>query len=440
MPAKPGRLTGGGVLDEETDHMAERGAPLGDTGQPPQRGLLHHLGTGEAVECKVVLLLEELLGTRGEACTGRDGNLGCQEEACGTCTSLPCRERTPIGLGWFFPPFPLGYCPRLGSTVERGRLPGAGGKPTGLTGLPAKVWGSGLLRVRGQRTYEAGELTEAPGHVHGQDRAVALLQGDVAQVVGEAAQPLGDAGIAEVQQHVEAQGLQGREVQLPVGIIKLDAGGVLLVLGQAQHLQVVVAHEVLRFVRLALQPRLGHGEPGREEGSVSWGEGTPFPESLLPCVLVPSLPETPSPCPCWGSAASGSSAQRWQREEDTQGREGAASLLSSEGCDQKGLAPTSHHPQDPEGSPSPALEEASGGRPARPSTKAWEQRPPHLCLGLHPRGTGCPPWPLQWGRPGPPAAAPRAALTLPVSSSPPSVSRLKLTLEPDGCLLRPWAL
>lgn len=30
------RLTGGGVLDEEADHVAEGGAPLGDTGEPPQ--------------------------------------------------------------------------------------------------------------------------------------------------------------------------------------------------------------------------------------------------------------------------------------------------------------------------------------------------------------------------------------------------------------------
>lgn len=44
------------------------------------------------------------------------------------------------------------------------------------------------------------------------------------------------------------------------------------------------------------------------------------------------------------------------------------------------------------------------------------------------------------GRPGHPEAAVRTPLTLPGSSSPPSVSRLKLTLEPDGCLLRPCAL
>ena len=79
-------------------------------------------------------------------------------------------------------------------------------------------------------TNEAGELAEAPGHVDGQHGAVALLQGDVAQVVGEPAQALSDAGTAQVQQHVEAQGLEGGEVELPVGVIKLDAGGILLVL------------------------------------------------------------------------------------------------------------------------------------------------------------------------------------------------------------------
>lgn len=96
--------------------------------------------------------------------------------------------------------------------------------------------------------------------MHGQHGTVALLQGDVAQVVGESAQALGDAGITQIQQHVEAQGFEGGEVQLPVGVIKLDAGGVLLVLGQAQHLQVVVTHKVLCFVGVALHPGLGLGE------------------------------------------------------------------------------------------------------------------------------------------------------------------------------------
>lgn len=44
------------------------------------------------------------------------------------------------------------------------------------------------------------------------------------------------------------------------------------------------------------------------------------------------------------------------------------------------------------------------------------------------------------GRRGHPTAALHPPLTLPGSSSPPSVSLLKLTLEPDGCLLRPCAL
>lgn len=62
------------------------------------------------------------------------------------------------------------------------------------------------------RTDEPGQLAEAPGHVHGQHRTVALLQSDVAQVVGKAAQALGDAGVTQVQQHVEAQRLEGGEV------------------------------------------------------------------------------------------------------------------------------------------------------------------------------------------------------------------------------------
>lgn len=48
--------------------MAEWGAPLGDTRGSPQGRLLHGLGTGEAVERQVVLLLEELLGPWSEAC------------------------------------------------------------------------------------------------------------------------------------------------------------------------------------------------------------------------------------------------------------------------------------------------------------------------------------------------------------------------------------
>lgn len=113
-----------------------------------------------------------------------------------------------------------------------------------------------------RHTDEPGQLAEAPGHVHGQHGTVALLQGDVAQVVGEAAEALGDAGVAQVQQHVEAQRLEGGEVQLPVGVVKLDARRVLLILGQAQHLQVVVTHEVLGLIGVTLCPRLGLQEMG----------------------------------------------------------------------------------------------------------------------------------------------------------------------------------
>lgn len=94
-------------------------------------------------------------------------------------------------------------------------------------------------------TYEPGELAEPPGDVDGQHGAVALLQRQVGQVVGEAAELLRDAGVAQVQHDVEAQRLEGGEVALPGLVVELDAGGVLLVLRQAQHLQVVVAHKVL---------------------------------------------------------------------------------------------------------------------------------------------------------------------------------------------------
>lgn len=93
MLAKHGRLTGGGVLDEEADHVAERGAPLGDTGEPPQQGFLHHLSTWEAVERKVVFLLEELLGPRSKACRGRERNSGCSGGS-------PQHRHRPPWHGW----------------------------------------------------------------------------------------------------------------------------------------------------------------------------------------------------------------------------------------------------------------------------------------------------------------------------------------------------
>lgn len=76
---------------------------------------------------------------------------------------------------------------------------------------------------------------------------MALLQGQVGQVVGEATELLGGAGVAQVQHDVEPQGLQGGQVALPGQVVELDTGGILLVLGQAEHLQVVVAHVVLRL-------------------------------------------------------------------------------------------------------------------------------------------------------------------------------------------------
>lgn len=48
--------------------------------------------------------------------------------------------------------------------------------------------------------------------MHRQHSAVALLQRDVAQVVRKAAQALSDTGVTQIQQHVEAQGLEGGQV------------------------------------------------------------------------------------------------------------------------------------------------------------------------------------------------------------------------------------
>lgn len=73
---------------------------------------------------------------------------------------------------------------------------------------------------------------------------VSFLEGNVTEVVREAAQTLCHTGIAEVEQHIQAQRLERIQVHLPVGVIKLDAGGILLVLGQAKHLKVVVTHKV----------------------------------------------------------------------------------------------------------------------------------------------------------------------------------------------------
>lgn len=78
------RLTGGSVFDEEADHVTEWRAPLGDTGGPPQRSLLHGLGTGEAVERQVVLLLEELLGPWSEACEQGQHSGSLATSLCGT--------------------------------------------------------------------------------------------------------------------------------------------------------------------------------------------------------------------------------------------------------------------------------------------------------------------------------------------------------------------
>lgn len=77
-----------------------------------------------------------------------------------------------------------------------------------------------------------------------QHSIVSFLEGNVAEVVREAAQTLCHTRIAEIEQHIQAQRLERIQVHMPVGVIKLDAGGVLLVLGQAKHLKVVVTHKV----------------------------------------------------------------------------------------------------------------------------------------------------------------------------------------------------
>lgn len=109
-------------------------------------------------------------------------------------------------------------------------------------------------------TNEPGELAEPPGDVHGQHGAIALLEGQVGQVVREAAQLLRDAGVAEVQHDVEAQRLEGGEVALPGEVVKLDAGWILLVLRQAEHLQMVVAHKVLGLALQAAQGEVLEGD------------------------------------------------------------------------------------------------------------------------------------------------------------------------------------
>lgn len=76
---------------------------------------------------------------------------------------------------------------------------------------------------------------------------MALLERQVGQVIGEATELLSNAGIAKVQQDVQAQRLERRKMTLPTRVVKLDANRILLVLRQTEHLEVVVAHKVLGF-------------------------------------------------------------------------------------------------------------------------------------------------------------------------------------------------
>lgn len=105
-------------------------------------------------------------------------------------------------------------------------------------------------------TYKARQFTEPPRNVNGKNRPVAFLQRQVGQVIRESAELLGDGGIAQIQQNVQTKGFQGGEVILPTGIIKLDADGVLLILRQAQHLQMIVAHEIICLTQIITKTTL----------------------------------------------------------------------------------------------------------------------------------------------------------------------------------------
>lgn len=59
-------------------------------------------------------------------------------------------------------------------------------------------------------------------------------------------------------------------MELPVGVIELNAGGVLLVLRQAKHLQVVVTHKVLCLGGLTVKPTLGLEEMWRKKCTSAW--------------------------------------------------------------------------------------------------------------------------------------------------------------------------
>lgn len=77
-----------------------------------------------------------------------------------------------------------------------------------------------------------------------------LLQCQVGEVVREAAQQLRDPSVAQVQHDVQSQRLQRGQVALPARVVKLNTDRVLLVLGQTQHLQMIVANKVLRLTQI----------------------------------------------------------------------------------------------------------------------------------------------------------------------------------------------
>lgn len=79
---------------------------------------------------------------------------------------------------------------------------------------------------------------------------MAFLQRQVGQVIGESAELLGDGDITQIQQDVQAKGLQRGQVILPTGVIKQDADGILLILGQTQHLQMIVTHKIFCFTQI----------------------------------------------------------------------------------------------------------------------------------------------------------------------------------------------
>lgn len=115
--------------------------------------------------------------------------------------------------------------------------------------------------------------------------------------------------------------------------------------------------------------------------------------------------------------------------------EGATSFLYLGYDEKEGPCPNQLPPVRPRNG-----ERAYFWKGPRPWMRSQEAKPGGLSMEATTSQDGLHPLTPVAGRPGHPVAALPFPLTLPGSSSPPSVSLLKLTLEPDGCLLRPCAL